>query len=279
MRWKRAAWFGWSRIRNPPNEAAIAGFAVLVSAWPILAPFVTGAAAGAGVAAWGAVHPTSQIFGPTICRTPRPDTVALTFDDGPNPVATPQILALLEKYNAKATFFLVGQFARTCPELVRAISERGHCIGNHTETHRNLMFLAPGSIEAELRECQESIAAAAANVAPRWMRPPYGFRGPQLWSALRAAGLRGVALWSLTCYDWKPQPATRLIERLARVDARRPRSRRGEIILLHDGDHRRLGADRGHVVTALEHWLPRWRDSGIEFATVDEIAKTMSVGR
>ena len=61
----------------------------------MLAPFVTGAAAGAGVAAWAAVHPTSQIFGPTICRTPRADTVALTFDDGPNPAATPQILALL----------------------------------------------------------------------------------------------------------------------------------------------------------------------------------------
>jgi peptidoglycan/xylan/chitin deacetylase (PgdA/CDA1 family) len=237
-----------------------------------------GVAGAAGVAAWAAVYPTSQIFGPAICRTPRTDTVALTFDDGPNPAATPQILALLEKYNAKATFFPVGQFARACPELVRAISERGHCIGNHTEHHRNLTFLTPGSIESELRECQESIAAAA-NVATRWMRPPYGFRGPQLWSAVRAAKLQGVALWSLTCYDWKPQPATRLIERLARVDARRPRSRGGEIILLHDGDHKRLGADRGHVVSALEHWLPRWRDSGIEFLTVDDVAGIVPAAR
>jgi peptidoglycan-N-acetylglucosamine deacetylase len=234
---------------------------------------VSVAAGAAGVAAWAAVHPTSQIFGPAICRTPRADMVALTFDDGPNPAATPQILALLEKYNAKATFFLVGQFARACPEMVREIAARGHCIGNHTEHHRNLTFLTPASIAAELRECQESIAAAAANVTTRWMRPPYGFRGPQLWSALRAAGLQGVALWSLTCYDWKPQPATRLIQRLARVDAGRQRSRGGKIILMHDGDHKRLGADRGHVVSALQHWLPRWRDGGIEFLTVDDIAK------
>jgi peptidoglycan/xylan/chitin deacetylase (PgdA/CDA1 family) len=197
--------------------------------------------------------------------------VALTFDDGPNPAATPQILALLDKYNVKATFFLVGQFARVCPELVRDISARGHCVGNHTETHRNLTFLSPGSIENELRRCQESIAAAA-KVAPRWMRPPYGFRGPQLWSAVRRAELQGVALWSLTCYDWKPQPPSRLIARLARIGARSERSQNGEVVLLHDGDNRQLGADRDHVVSALEHWLPRWRDGGIEFVTVDEIA-------
>ena len=250
-----------------------------MSAWPNLVHFVTGAAVGAGVAAWGAVNPTSQLFGPAICCTPRANTLALTFDDGPNPAATPHILALLEKYNAKATFFLVGQFARACPELVREIAARGHCIGNHTEHHRNLTFLAPAAIEAELRECQESIEAAA-NVATRWMRPPYGFRGPQLWGALRRAGLQGVALWSLTCYDWKPQPASRLIDRLARVDARRRhRSDSGEVVLLHDGDHKRLGADRGHVVSALQHWLPRWRDSGVEFLTVDDIAKITSAAQ
>jgi peptidoglycan/xylan/chitin deacetylase (PgdA/CDA1 family) len=198
--------------------------------------------------------------------------VALTFDDGPNPAATPQILDLLEKHNAKATFFLVGKFSRTCPELVREISARGHCIGNHTENHRNLTFLSSSAIHDELRRCQESIAKASTNASPKWMRPPYGFRGPQLWSAVRRAGLQGVALWSLTCYDWKPQPASRLIERLARVSSKRERSQKGEVVLLHDGDNRRLGAERGHVVNALEHWLPRWRDSGIEFVTVDDIA-------
>jgi peptidoglycan/xylan/chitin deacetylase (PgdA/CDA1 family) len=238
-----------------------------VSAWPILLPI----AGAAGAAAWGAVHPTSQLLGPAICRTPRASTVALTFDDGPNPAATPQILALLEKYNAKATFFLVGQFARACPEFVRDITARGHCIGNHTETHRNLTFLPPSAIRAELQRCQESIAAAT-NVAPKWLRPPYGFRGPQLWGAVRRARLQGVALWSLTCYDWKAQPASRLIERLARVSGKRGQSRNGEVVLLHDGDHRQLGAERGHVVSALEHWLPRWRDNGIGFLTVDDIA-------
>ncbi|MGB6199426.1 MAG: hypothetical protein WBF35_07755, partial [Candidatus Acidiferrales bacterium] len=93
---------------------------------------------------------------------------------------------------------------------------------------------------------------------------PYGFRGPQLRGAVRRAGLAGVAMWSLTCYDWKPQPAARLIARLGRL-------RGGDIALLHDGDHRALGGDRAHVVTALEYWLPRWRDQGLEFVTIDQV--------
>ena len=90
-------------------------------------------------------------------------------------------------------------------------------------------------------------------------------------------------MWSRNCYDWKPQPPAKLIARLARVAAsgsiktagRGRANSGGEIILLHDGDFRRLGSDRRHVLVALEYWLPHWRDAGIEFVTVDSAAATI----
>jgi peptidoglycan-N-acetylglucosamine deacetylase len=281
-----------------------------VNAWPLYAASAAGACAG--VAAWGAVSATSELFGPTLHHTPDPSQIALTFDDGPNPAYTPQLLSLLERNRVPATFFLVGRFAKACPELVREIADRGHSIGNHTETHVNLTFLPAWRIADELRACQDSILRALGferDAAPVLMRPPFGYRGPQLWSAIRGIGLRGVAMWSLKCYDWKLQPAERLIKRLERVVKRRllpkspgmagesdHRGKRsltaqtaaekvsdregerhsndgGEIVLLHDGDARALGADRRHVVAALEYWLPRWRDAGFEFVTMNSFAE------
>lgn len=238
---------------------------MIVNHWPIAAAGVI--AAGVGLGAWGAVHPSAQLFGPTVRRTGRPRTLALTFDDGPNPAVTPCLLDLLEQHQVRATFFVIGRFVRQCPELVREINARGHALANHTETHPNLVWLSRARIREELRRCQEGIAQALgdASRAPRWMRPPYGFRGPQLHAEVRRRGLQGVVMWSLTNYDWKPQPAARLIKRLRRA------SRGGDIVLLHDGDHRQLGGDRLHVAEALRYWLPRWRDAGLEFVTIDEI--------
>jgi peptidoglycan/xylan/chitin deacetylase (PgdA/CDA1 family) len=266
-----------------------------MNAWPLFVWPALGACAG--VAAWGAVSSTSQLFGPALHHTPHPSLLALTFDDGPNPAHTPQLLRLLERYGAPSTFFLLGRFARACPELVREIADRGHSIGNHTETHVNLAWLPAWRIADELRACQDSILRALGferDAAPILMRPPFGFRGPQLWTAIRNVGLRGVAMWSLKCYDWKPQPAARLIKRLERVAERsrldsaresgpqsarggeRRHQRGGEVVVLHDGDARRLGADRSHVLAALEYWLPRWRDAGFDFVTMNLLAGASS---
>ena len=252
---------------------------------------LSAAGACAGVAAWAAVAPSSQLFGPTLRHTKDASQIALTFDDGPNPACTPELLKLLERYRAPASFFLVGRAARACPNLVREIADRGHDIGNHTETHANLTWLPAWRIADELEACQDSILRGLGferGAAPILMRPPFGYRGPQLWSAIHRAGLRAVAMWSLTCHDWKPQPVDRLIQRLGRVvirnqqaaaegePARRVNDKRkaagGEIIVLHDGDARELLADRGHVVAALEYWLPRWRDAGFEFVTMNPLA-------
>lgn len=236
-------------------------------------------ALGAGTAAWGAFHPGSQLFGPTLRHTLRANDIALTFDDGPNPAVTPRLLDLLDRYSARATFFVIGRFVRECPDLAREIFARGHALGNHTDTHPALTFLSVRRIEEELSRCSDAIARAVSSgdvaapaAPPLWMRPPYGFRGPQLRGAVRRAGLRGVAMWSVIGYDWKPQPPQQLIARLARVG----QSGRfgGDIVLLHDGDHRALNGDRAHVVAALEHWLPRWRDADREFVTINALGET-----
>jgi len=226
-----------------------------------------GAAAAAGIVAWGAVAPSSQLFGPTLRHTDSSHKIALTFDDGPNPAITPQLLQLFDRYSVRATFFLIGKFARACPEMVKEISTRGHLIGNHTDTHASLVFQSSSGIRGELARCQDAISSATGAQPPRWMRPPYGYRNPLLRAEIQRAGMQGVVMWSRICWDWKPQPPGRLIERLSHVAT--PDRQSGDIVVLHDGDHRALGGDRHHVVTALEHWLPRWRDAGMEFVTME----------
>ena len=226
-----------------------------------------GIVAAAGMAAWGAVSPYSELFGPTLRHTDSPGKIALTFDDGPNPAVTPRLLDLFDRYAIRGTFFLIGKFVRECPGLAKEIHARGHLIGNHTDTHVNLIWQSPDGIRRELGRCQDAIASVTGTEPPRWMRPPYGYRNPLLRTEIRRAGIQGVVIWSKICWDWKPQPPQRLIERLGSV-ARAGR-KRGDIVVMHDGDHRALGGDRLHVVAALEHWLPRWRDAGMEFVTMD----------
>ncbi len=127
--------------------------------WLIAAPPAL-AAAAAGIAAYAAVYPRSQLFGATVCRTNSPRKLALTFDDGPNPAITPKLLDLLDRYKARATFFVIGKHARECPELLKETAVRGHVIGNHTDAHPNLFWLKPDQITVELRCCNFSIKAA-----------------------------------------------------------------------------------------------------------------------
>jgi peptidoglycan/xylan/chitin deacetylase (PgdA/CDA1 family) len=179
---------------------------------------------------------------------------------------------LFDRYTVRASFFLIGKFARTCPELVKEISARGHLIGNHTDTHANLFLQSRAGIRSELIRCQYAVADATNGEPPNWMRPPYGYRSPLLHDEIRHLGILGVVMWSKICWDWKPQAPERLIKRLSRVA--RPGQPRGDIVVLHDGDHRALGGDRHHVVAALEHWLPRWRDAGMEFVTMESSSVT-----
>jgi peptidoglycan/xylan/chitin deacetylase (PgdA/CDA1 family) len=225
--------------------------------------WIAGAVAigGGGLLFRAGMHPESQLFGSTIRFTGDSRSIALTFDDGPNPGVTPGLLHLLDAHEVRATFFLIGRHVRAFPKLAREIAARGHQIGNHTETHPNLTFLSPSRITHELALCDEAIESTVGR-RPRWVRPPFGMRGPQLAGVVRRRGYAGVVMWSKWAWDWDPQPAAPVIHRLRVVGG-------GDIVLLHDGDHRNLEGDRHHTVAALAHWLPRWKDAGLRFITVD----------
>ncbi len=229
----------------------------------------------AGLTAYAAVHPRSQLFGPTTAFAP-PGKLALTFDDGPNPAFTPQLLDLLERHNARATFFLVGKFVRECGAITREIRAHGHEIANHTDSHPNLFFCGPQETREELLRCTEAIRRVTWE-QPRWFRPPFGFRNPWLNEIVHSQGMR-TATWSLLPGDWRAKSAEWLTPRLQPVADRAQANRElgnstashrhGDIVCLHDGDYTHLNADRTATLSALAHWLPRWRDLGLEFVTM-----------
>jgi peptidoglycan/xylan/chitin deacetylase (PgdA/CDA1 family) len=228
-----------------------------------------GLCAGAGLFSWAAVAPSAQVFGRTLRSTGDASTIALTFDDGPNPTVTPALLDLLDAHGASATFFQIGIHIRTFPALVREVLRRGHTIGNHTYTHPRLTFLSPDHIQHELGTCAAALQDVTGAPTP-WMRPPFGFRGPQLNRALRQLNpATRVVMWSVSGSDWRPQPAERVMNRLQRVKG-------GDIVLLHDGDHRLPEADRSHTIVALKYWLPRWQQAGYKLLSLDKLPKKES---
>ncbi|MGH7669283.1 MAG: polysaccharide deacetylase family protein, partial [Gemmatimonadaceae bacterium] len=137
-----------------------------------------GTAAVAGIAAHGAFYRNSFVFGRALGRLPtQQSVVALTFDDGPNPDATPRILDALGDAGIRATFFILGRHAERWPGLVRRVHDEGHALGNHGYFHRKLQFRSPHYVRADLARGSDAIAAACG-VRPTLFRAPHGFRSP-----------------------------------------------------------------------------------------------------
>lgn len=163
-------------------------------------------------------------------------------------------------------FFKLASVCAHSPALGQEVARRGHTIGNHTDGHPRLTFLSPRRIVEELDRCAATLVSVTGRKT-RWMRPPYGYRGPQLESSIRKQDANSrVVMWSVSGGDWRVQPPERVVNRLRRV-------RGGDIVLLHDGDHRTLKGDRAHTLAALEHWLPRWKDAGLRFAGLDDLER------
>jgi peptidoglycan/xylan/chitin deacetylase (PgdA/CDA1 family) len=163
--------------------------------------------------------------------SPQPCTagyVQLTFDDGPNPTATPVVLDTLVARGAKATFFVVGSLVAAHPDVVRRESLDGERIGNHSWSHPNLTPLDPAQVESQLRRTNDAIRQATGTTPTMW-RPPYGATNGRVEAAARAVGLTTMVLWTVDPRDWADPPAAIIRDRV--LAAVRPNA----IILLHDG--------------------------------------------
>jgi peptidoglycan-N-acetylglucosamine deacetylase len=231
----------------------------------VSAGLITGLTAGAY--AYAAKWPTSQVFGRTVVAGPDIQEVALTFDDGPNDPYTQQLLDLLDRRQVRATFFLMGSYARRHPEITRAIHEGGHLLGNHTMTHPSLLWQHPNRIRQELAGCNAAIEDATGE-AVKWFRPPFGARRPDVLRTAEELGLTPV-MWNVTAHDWDATDFEALAARVQRGIYRNQRRNRGSNILLHDGGHRRLGTDRSITLTATWLLLEAWAGTGLRMVTVD----------
>ncbi len=230
-------------------------------------PFATGIYAGLGVLsalglaagayAYASRWPTSQIFGHTLTAPRRAKELALTFDDGPNPAWTPQLLDLLAEHNVHVTFFLLGKFAATETTLVQRIANAGHLIGNHSWSHPDLAHCGSHRIREELQRTSDSLQQIIGKPV-RFFRPPFGGRRPFVLRTARDLGMSPVT-WNAMTNDWSEPSGDRIAAAL--IDKIDRNARRGwaSNIVLHDGGHRGLGANRGPSVRAVGQLIERYR--------------------
>jgi peptidoglycan/xylan/chitin deacetylase (PgdA/CDA1 family) len=224
------------------------------------------AAAAASYAGYASMAPQSQLYGRTITHGRDPQQMALTFDDGPNDPYTLHLLDLLARHGARATFFLIGRYVRQRPEIVRAIQEAGHAIGNHTYNHPNLIFASPARVRQELKDCRKALEDVVGK-QPRLFRPPFGGRLPHVLRASRSLGMTPV-MWSVTGYDWSASSPGAIVNHVSKR-LRAGKERRGEIILLHDGSHLAFGTSRAHTVEATRLLLEK--STGKEFVSIPDL--------
>jgi peptidoglycan/xylan/chitin deacetylase (PgdA/CDA1 family) len=233
-------------------------------------------AAGLGLVAGGlmyaSVWPTSQIFGRTLIAGGDPGQIALTFDDGPNDAATPELLDVLARHGVRATFFAIGNFVRQRPETTRAVVAAGHLLGNHTMSHPKLSMEPAARVRQELADCS-AVLEDLTGVAVRFFRPPFGARRPVVLRIARELGLVPVT-WNVTGYDWNPIGADGILKNLDAGIARYSRRGCGSNLLLHDGGHRGMGASRMDTVRAVDRLLTAKAGTGTRWVTVDAWAET-----
>jgi peptidoglycan/xylan/chitin deacetylase (PgdA/CDA1 family) len=215
----------------------------------------------AAAAAHGAFYRNSFVFGRALGRLPTRDRrVALTFDDGPNPEATPRVLETLRRENVPACFFLLGRHVERHADLARRVADEGHALGNHGFHHRRLHDRGPGYVRRDLQMGTDAIAEATGR-RPAYFRAPHGFRSPWVTSIARSLGQRTVG-WTLGVWD-SDRPGAEVIARRV-IDGCTP----GAIVLLHDGDGYDPAGDRGQTADALPRIIRELREQGFEFVSL-----------
>ncbi len=212
-----------------------------------------------------ALLPQSQLFGRTLIAGNDPNEIALTYDDGPNDACTEPLLELLARHHTRATFFMIGRYVRHSPTLARQVLAAGHLIGNHTVTHPWLAWQSPARIREELRGCNQALEDALG-ISIHYFRPPHGARRPYVLQQAAELGLTTVQ-WNAMGKDWQPILPAAIV---ANIDRSLPRRRnRAANVLLHDGSHLVMGADRTATIAATEILLTRAANTPTRFVTVD----------
>jgi len=222
---------------------------------------------GAAVAVgYQSMAPTGQWYGRTFTGLARGSKqIALTYDDGPNDPHTFRLLEVLAKHDVSATFFLIGRYVRERGDIARDVAKAGHVIGNHTFTHPLLTLKGAGEIRKELIDCRSALQDAIGTHS-NLFRPPFGGRRPAVLRIARELGLEPV-MWNVTGYDWNAPPAATIEQKCAR------QVRGGDVILLHDGGHKQMGADRSQTVIATDHMITRYKSEGYEFVTIEQMLR------
>ena len=182
-------------------------------------------------------------------------SVHLTFDDGPHPSATPQVLELLQRYEIRATFFLVGTQVMKYPDLARQIIRSGHTVGSHSMTHRSLFLRSRSAQQTEITAAK-TIIRENVGISPQAFRPPYGHFDFFTIDASVTAQQK-IVMWDVDSRDFSPRSPEQIASRVCR------HTRPGSIILFHDND---LTADRSasHLTLILDDLVER----GFHFAPV-----------
>ena len=232
--------------------------------WPLAAVLINHAV----IVATG-LWPRSQWLGKNWTQLPgaaaQRNEIALTIDDGPDPDVTPQVLALLDQYNVKATFFCIGAKARLHSDLCREIVQRGHALENHTQHHRHYFsLLGPKHLMQEIQAAQITLEGVTGQ-APQFFRAPAGLRNLFLDFALNRLDLQ-LASWSVRGFDTQTGNTDKVKMRLLKG------LRAGAILLLHDGNAARTASGIPVIIEVLPAILEAARESGLHFVTLRKAA-------
>lgn len=225
---------------------------------------VIGACAAASFAGFHTMWPASQLYGRSFLGLPAGSRkLALTYDDGPNDPYTLQLLDVLARHNAKATFFVLGKFVAERPDIVRAIAAAGHEVGNHTWSHPYLIWASPAEVRNQIERAGKLIEDVTGK-SPTLFRPPYGGRRPGTFAVARRHGLTPV-MWRVSTYDWEADSPAFIMEKAGKGILG------GDVILMHDGGHTRMGVNRSYTVAATDQLISEYKAKGYEFVSVSEM--------
>jgi len=246
------------------HALALAGCATAPEMWPW---WLAGTAVNHATVTIAGLWPRSTLLGPNWTRLPaiprNANAIALTLDDGPDPVVTPKVLDLLDAYRVRATFFLIGERARRYPALTREIVARGHSVENHSQKHvHTFSVTGMGALSREIDAAQRTLMELTGE-RPAFFRAPAGLRNVLLEPVLQKFDLR-LAAWTRRGFDTRERNPDVVAQRLLRDLAPR------DILLLHDGDAATTDDGQPVLLSVLPRVIGAAKKQGLHFVTLRE---------